>query len=67
MPKIISWNVMMRCYEEKYHPKSKILQTYPKEECRVAGIITLLQAKADDETVICLQEYSSVILDKLTK
>ena len=66
MLRIISWNVLYRAYEEKYNPVSKILKTYPKEEDRVNGIISLIQVMSDNVTVICLQECSSAICDKLT-
>jgi hypothetical protein len=65
MQSVISWNVLYRAYEEEYYPDSTILKTYPKEEDRVNGIITLIQNKANNDTVICLQECSSTICEKL--
>lgn len=64
---IISWNVLLRKYEEEYHPVSDILSSYPDEKDRVIDIVDLLQKNIDEKTIITLQECSSEIIKELTK
>ena len=65
MLRIISWNVLYRKYEEQYNPESLILNKYPEEFLRLIQIITLIYDQMKDNTIVCLQEVSSILLDKL--
>ena len=67
MPKVISWNVLYRAYEEKFNPNSEILATYSREEDRVAQIVSLLKEHVDPDTVACLQEVSTPVILGLVK
>jgi hypothetical protein len=67
MPKVISWNVLYRAYEEKFNPNSEILSTYSREEDRVAQIVSLLKEHIDLDTVACLQEVSTPVILGLVK
>ena len=61
---ILSWNVLLREYEEKYYPCSEILKNYPVETIRLNHVIKIIKNSIHiDETVVCLQECS---LDLLT-
>jgi hypothetical protein len=63
MLRVISWNVLYRKYEEKYNPRSQILKTYPKEIDRVTAIVSKLKANVNSNTVICLQEASTNLIN----
>lgn len=62
---IISWNVLYRDYEKEYKPDSKILLAYPNEEEREDEIINMLNQNITLESVVCLQEVSQNLLDKI--
>jgi hypothetical protein len=65
MQSIISWNVLFRKYEEEYYPNSKILEKYPNENERVTKIVAFLKENSNAQTVLCLQECSTQVLDSL--
>lgn len=62
---ILSWNVLLREYEEKYNPCSDILKTYPVELDRLHDIIKIIKNSISNETVVCLQECSSELINML--
>lgn len=61
---ILSWNVLYRPHEERYHPNSIILKKFPVESDRMLKIIEFLSDKIQENTILCLQE-SSVELNNL--
>jgi len=62
---IISWNVLLRDYEEKYNKGSSILKDWPIEEERENAIVELLRRICDNNSIITLQEVSTSLLHKL--
>lgn len=60
---VLSWNVLFREYEEKYHPKSAIL-SYTEDQ-RLHIILDFVEKSLDIDTVICLQECSTPLIDSL--
>lgn len=67
MVHIVSWNVMYRKYEEEYNPESPILKKYIDEKLRIEEIIIFLRDNILSNSIICLQEVSNDLLDKLTE
>lgn len=66
MSKIISWNTLYIEYEKKYNPNSKILSRYKdNEEKRIDDIVSVLIKNSDNKTIICLQECSRLLLNKV--
>lgn len=65
MIRIISWNVLYRKYEEQYNPNSLILSEYPEEFLRVIQTTAFIYNQMTRNTIICLQEVSSMLLDSL--
>ena len=66
MLRIISWNVLYRKYEEQYNSNSSILKKYPNEYLRAIQIVTFIYKQITENTIICLQEVSSMVLNNLT-
>lgn len=66
MVRIVSWNVLYRKYEERYNPNSLILHEYPEEFLRVIQIVAFIYNQMTKDTIVCLQEVSSMLLDALT-
>ena len=66
MVRIISWNVLYRKYEERYNPNSDILHKYPEEFLRIIQIIAFIYNQMSQDTIVCLQEVSTMLLNTLT-
>ena len=64
---IVSWNVLLRDYEEKYNPESKILTVWIDETQREDKIIDVISAHSNNDSIILLQEVSLSLLDKIKK
>jgi len=67
MLRILSWNVLYRDYEEKYCPKSKVLSSYPDENDRIKNMLDLLKSNVTENTIICMQEVSDLVIKELNK
>lgn len=65
MLSILSWNVLLRRYEIKYNPNSRILKDWPNESDRENAIIKLLKQHFQSNTIVVLQEVSGSLLNKL--
>ena len=64
---IISWNVLLRDYEEKYNPKSYILKKWNNEKSRIEMIINKIKENSNKDSIILLQEVSSNMKEKLSE
>ncbi len=62
---IISWNVLLRDYEEKYNPESEILTVWPDESQREDKIIDVINQNSNDKSIVLLQEVSLTLVDKI--
>lgn len=63
--KIISFNTMYIDYEKKYNPNSKILKDYPDDKNRLLKICEIISKNTTNDTIICLQECSTLLLSML--
>ena len=63
--KIISFNTMYINYEKKYNPNSQILLAYPDDGKRLLDICTIIVEYMSPDTIVCLQECSSKLIDFL--
>lgn len=64
---ILSWNVLLRRYEQKHNPESNILKDWPEESDRDDAIIELLKHHIETDTIALLQEVSKSLLNKITE
>jgi len=62
---IISWNVLLRDYEEKYNPESEILTVWTDESQREDKIIDVINQHSNDKSIVLLQEVSLALVDKI--
>lgn len=62
-----SWNVLYREYEQKYNPKSHILDIYTDETARIQSQTQLVISLLDNSSVFCLQECSWGLIKELRK
>jgi len=63
--KIISFNTMYIDYEKEYNPDSKILKDYPDDKKRLLEICEIVSKNINHDTIICLQECSTLLLSML--
>ena len=63
--KIISFNTLHISYEKKYNPNSQIILNYPNDNDRLLDIYKIISENINNDTVICLQECSIVLLNLL--
>ena len=64
---IISFNVLLRYYEETYKTNSKYLKRFPIEEERVEETIDFLLKLCKSGAIICLQECSKQFMNTMRK
>jgi hypothetical protein len=62
---VISWNALVRKYEEKYNPTSLILKKYPEEQKRLTEIVDIIAGIITPDTIVCLQECSQALVEML--
>lgn len=62
---ILSWNVMLRRYEEQYNPKSVRLLRYPNELDRLEAIVGKIREAINPKTIVCLQEGCKQLVEML--
>jgi hypothetical protein len=59
--------VLFRAYEETYCPDSEILKKFPNEQKRVEKTVSFLKSYSDSQTIICLQEVSTSVVNELNR